>query len=102
VRRPPSPAQVELPLTLVALAAAIAALVQACFALLLKAPTVHPHWARPAGAGILAVAALVSLGIGRLASGPSRTPAVRGMRWAALGLVLAAAVIALAAELSSG
>jgi hypothetical protein len=101
-RRPPTPAQVELPLALVALAAAVAALVQALSAVLLHAPGATPHWAQPAGAGILAVAALLSLLLGRLTAGRAGSVRVRALRWVTLALIAAAGALALAAGLSSG
>ena len=102
MRRPPSPAQVELPVTLVALGAGVAALVQALIALLVKAPEIHPHWARPAAAGILAVAGLLSLLVARLRAGPSTSDRVLVLRWATLGVTLAAGGVALAAGVTAG
>src|SRR5581483_10278735 len=71
MRRPPSPAQVELAITLVALVAGVAALVQAVIALALRPHPVHPAWAPGAAAGALAVASLASLLVGRLRFGPA-------------------------------
>jgi hypothetical protein len=101
-RRPPTPpAQVELPVTLVALAAAVAALVQALITLLVREPAIHPHWARPASAGILAVAALLSLLVARLRAGPSSTDRVRALRWVTLATAIAAGGVALGAGLTA-
>jgi hypothetical protein len=102
VRRPPSPAQVELPVTLVALAAGVAALVQALIALVVRAPEIHPHWARPAAAGILASAGLLSLLVARLRAGPSSSDRVRALRWVTLAVTLAAGGIALGAGITAG
>ena len=103
MRRPPSPPpQVELPITLVALAAAAAALVEALIALLVHTTQVHPHWARSVAAGVLALAALLALGIGRLRTGP---PAIRQVQVLALTtsvLALAAAGVAIAAGVTNG
>jgi lysylphosphatidylglycerol synthetase-like protein (DUF2156 family) len=101
-RRPPTPAQVELPVTLVALAAAVAALVQALITLLVRAPEIHPHWARPAASGILVFASLTSLLLARLRAGPSISERVRALRWATLVVAVAAGGIALGAGLTAG
>jgi hypothetical protein len=101
-RRPPTTPQIELPITLVALAAAAAALVEALIALLVKAPAIHPHWARPAAAGILAFAALMSLALARLRAGPSSTDRVRALRWVTLIVALVAGIVALSAGLTAG
>jgi len=88
--------------TLVALAAAVAALVQALIALLVRAPAIHPHWARSASAGILAVAALLSLLVARLRAGPSMSERVQVLRWVTLAVTLAAGGVALGAGLTAG
>jgi hypothetical protein len=72
-RRPTTPAQVELPVTLVALAAALGALFQA----------------------------LLSLLLARLRAGPPTTERVRVLRWVALGMAVAAGGVALAAGLTA-
>lgn len=98
MRRPPTaPPQVELPITLVALAAAVAALVQAVIALAFRPRPVHPAWAPSAAAGTLAFAALLSLLVGRLRAGQATTDRVRALRWVALLLAVAAGVVALVA-----
>lgn len=86
-----------MPITLVALAAAVAALVQALIALVVKAPAVHPHWARPVSAGVLALAAVLSLGVGRLRTGEASSDRVRALRWATLVVAVAAVGVAVAA-----
>lgn len=101
MRRPPSPAQVELAVTLVALVAAVAALVQAIIALVLRPHPVHPSWAPGAAAGALAVASVVSLLVGRLRFGAAVTTGVVVLRWATLVLALAAGGIALGAGLTA-
>jgi hypothetical protein len=102
-RRPPTtPDQVELPVTLVAVMAGAAALVQAIISLLVRTPQVNPHWARPAAAGILAFAGLLSLVVARLRAGPSTTLRVRRLRRVALVLVVAAGGVALGAGLTAG
>jgi hypothetical protein len=102
MRRRPTAPQIELPVTLVALAAAAAALVEALISLLVKTPSVHPHWARPAAAGILAFAALLSLVVARLRAGQSTTDRVRALRWLTVLAAVAAGAVALAAGLATG
>jgi len=101
-RRPPSPTQIELPITLVALAAAVAALVEALLAVLVRTNAVHPRWAQSAAAGSLAFVALVSLGVARLRAGQATTDRVRALRWVTAAVALAAVVIAVAAGVTSG
>jgi hypothetical protein len=101
MRRPPSPAQAELAVTLVALVAAVAALVQAGIALALRPHPVHPAWAPGAAAGALAAAALASLLVGRLRFGPALTRGVVVLRWATLGIAVAAGGLALGAGLTA-
>jgi hypothetical protein len=101
-RRPPTPAQVELPVTLVALAAAVAALTEALLTLLVRTPEVHPHWAPPAAAGILVFASLISLLLARLRAGPSRSERVRVLRWVTLAVAVTAGGVALGAGITAG
>lgn len=101
MRRPPSPTQVELAVTLVALVAAVAALVQAVIALALRPHPVHPAWAPGAAAGALAVASLASLLVGRLRFGAAVQTRVVVLRWVTLGLALAAGGVALGAGLTA-
>ncbi len=102
MRRPSGPAQVELPVTLVALAAAVAALVQAVIALALRPRPVHPAWAPSAAAATLAFAALLSLLVGRLRAGRASSDRVRVLRWLAVLVAVAAAVVALVAGVTAG
>lgn len=101
-RRPPSPDQVELPITLVALAAAVAALIQAVIALAVRPRPVHPAWAPSAAAATLAFAAVLSLLLGRLRAGQATTDRVRALRWLTLAIALAAGAVALAAGVTAG
>jgi hypothetical protein len=101
VRRPPSPAQVELAMVLVALAAAVAAIVQALIALILRPHPVQPAWAPAAAAGALAFASLLSLLVGRLRFGPAPQRGVIVLRVLTLLLALAAAGVALGAGLTA-
>ncbi|HZS13646.1 MAG TPA: hypothetical protein VFC09_03515 [Candidatus Dormibacteraeota bacterium] len=101
MRRPPSPAQVELAMTLVALAAAVAAALQAVIALVLRPHPVHPSWAPGAAAGALAFAALCSLLVGRLRFGPAQQRRVSVLRWLTLAIALAAGGVALGAGLTA-
>jgi hypothetical protein len=102
MRRPPAPAQVELAITLVALAAAVAAVVQSIIALVLRPRPVHPQWAPAAAAGVLAFASLVSLLVGRLRFGRSSTRGVLTLRLSALAIALASAGVAIGAGLTAG
>jgi len=101
MRRPPSPAQAELAVTLVALVAGVAALVQAVIALALRPHPVHPSWAPGAAAGALAAASLASLLVGRLRFGRALTVGVVVLRWATLGIAEAAGGVALGAGLTA-
>lgn len=101
MRRPPSPTQVELAVTLVALVAGIAALVQAIIALVLRPHPVHPAWAPGAAAGALALAGLASLLVGRLRFGPALQRSVVVLRWVTLAIAVAAGGIALGAGLTA-
>jgi hypothetical protein len=102
MRRPPSPAQVELATTLVALAAAVVAVVQAVIALALRPHPVHPAWAPAAAAGALAFAAVLSLLVGRIRFGPAVERRVVVLRLVTLLLAVAAGGIALGAGLTAG
>jgi hypothetical protein len=101
MRRPPSPAQVELAMTLVALAAAVAGVVQALIALILRPHPVHPAWAPAVAAGALAFAGLVSLLVGRLRFGPALQRRVVVLRVVTLVVALAAGGVALGAGLTA-
>jgi hypothetical protein len=89
-------------MVLVALAAAVAAAVQALIALLLRPHPVHPVWAPAADSGALAFASLVSLLVGRVRFGRALARRVTVLRVAALVIALAAAGIALGAGLTAG
>jgi hypothetical protein len=102
MRRPPSPAQVELATVLVALAAAVAGGVQAVIALTLRPHPVHPAWAPAAAAGALAFASLVSLLVGRLRFGRALERRVVVLRVVTLVLALAAAGVAIGAGVTAG
>jgi hypothetical protein len=102
MRRPPSPVQVELAMTLVALAAAVAGLVQALIALVVRPRPVHPSWAPAVAAGALAFAALLSLLIGRLRFGRASATRVFALRLATAVIAIAAGGIALGAGLTAG
>jgi hypothetical protein len=84
-------------MTLVALAAAAAALVEALLALLVRTPAVYPAWAQSAAAGSLALVALLSLALGRLRAGQASSDRVRALRWIALAIAVAAGGVAIAA-----
>ncbi len=89
-------------MTLVALAAAVAALVQAIIAIVVRTRAVQPHWAPAAAAGALAAAAVISLGLGRLRFGPTVGVRLRILRWATLVVAVAAGGIAIGAGLTAG
>jgi hypothetical protein len=87
---------------MVALAAAVAALVEALLALLVRTNAVHPRWAQSAAAGSLALVAVLSLGVARLRAGHAISDRTRALRWLALAIAVAAGAIALAAGVTSG
>jgi cytochrome c biogenesis protein CcdA len=105
MRRPPSnrpprparPLQIEPAVTLVALAATVAGLVEALLAMLVHVTNLHPAWARSAAAIALAVAGLLSLGLARLRTGPAPVRAITRLRWAAFALAVATVGLAVAA-----
>lgn len=105
VRRPPGPPHrppaVDLPITLVALAAGVAALVEALLALLVHTNAVRPRWAQAAAAGSLALVSLLSLALGWLRRGPAAVGRVRQLRWITLLVVIVAAALAVAAAVNS-
>jgi len=88
-------------MTLVALAAAVAGLVQALIALILRPHPVHPSWAPAAAAGALAFAGLVSLLVGRLRFGPTIARRVVVLRIVTLVVALAAGGIAIGAGVTA-
>jgi len=88
-------------MTLVALASAVAAALQALIALALRPHPVHPAWAPAAGAGALAFAALLSLVLGRLRFGPTANHRVFVLRIVTLVIALVAAGMALGAGLTA-
>ena len=89
-------------MTLVALAAAVAALAQALIALVARPHPVSPTWAPAAAAGALAFAALLSLLIGRARFGPASATRVFVLRLVTAVVAVAAGGIALGAGLTAG
>jgi hypothetical protein len=86
----------------VALAAAVAALVEALLAVLVRTNAVHPRWAQSAAAGSLALVAVLSLAVARLRAGHAISDRTRALRWLALAIAVAAGGVALGAGLTSG
>ena len=85
-----------------ALAAAVAALVEALLAVVVRTNAVHPRWAQSAAAGSLALVALLSLAVGRLRAGQANSDRVRVLRWVALAVAVAAGAVAIAAGVTAG